>query len=133
MASYRPRAGTCGRTGSRPGADRAEGPYLINFTAGSFCRPTQARTLKAARCHITFECMKKEQLARRLAKECHVSPAAAADQLDRIVSDLLLRVRRGEPASLPGLGTFQPGSQKEFHFDRDVSASRGRSSNKRSK
>lgn len=77
--------------------------------------------------------MKKEQLARRLAKECHVSPAAAADQLDRIVSDLLQRVRRGESASLPGLGTFQSGSQKEFHFDRDVSNAGGRSSKKRPK
>ncbi len=63
--------------------------------------------------------MKKEQLARQLARESHVSPAAAADQLDRIVSDLLMRVRRGQAASLPGLGTFRPGSQKEFQFDRD--------------
>ena len=39
--------------------------------------------------------MKKEQLARRLAQERHVSPAVAADQLDRIVSDLLMKVRRG--------------------------------------
>jgi len=63
--------------------------------------------------------MRKEQLARRLARESHVSPATAADQLDRIVSDLLVRVRRGEAASLPGLGTFQPGSEKEFQFDRN--------------
>jgi nucleoid DNA-binding protein len=62
--------------------------------------------------------MKKEQIARLLAKESRVSTVVAADQVDRIVSDLLMRVRRGEPASLPGLGTFQPGSQKEFHFDR---------------
>jgi len=64
--------------------------------------------------------MRKEQLAKRLARESHVSPATAADQVDRIVSDLLMRVRRGEAASLPGLGTFQPGSEKEFQFDRDV-------------
>jgi nucleoid DNA-binding protein len=61
--------------------------------------------------------MKKEQVTRRLAKESHVATAVAADQVDRIVSDLLMRVRRGEPASLPGLGTFQPGSQREFQFD----------------
>jgi len=63
--------------------------------------------------------MKKEQVARRLAKESHVSAATAADQVDRIVSDLLMRVRRGQAASLPGLGTFQPGTQREFQFDRD--------------
>jgi len=61
--------------------------------------------------------MKKEQLAKRLAKESRVSTAAAADQVDRIVSDLLMRVRRGEVASLPGLGSFQPDSQQDFQFD----------------
>jgi len=77
--------------------------------------------------------MKKEQLARRLAQERHVSPAVAADQLDRIVSDLLMKVRRGQAASLPGLGTFQPGSEKEFQFDREAPKTGGASSKKRSK
>lgn len=77
--------------------------------------------------------MKKEQLARRLARASHVSPAAAADQLDRIVSDLLMRIRRGQAASLPGLGTFQAGSKKEFEFDRDVPQAGDRNSKKRSK
>lgn len=77
--------------------------------------------------------MKKEQLARRLARESHVSAAAAADQLDRIVSDLLTRVRRGQAASLPGLGTFQPGSEKEFQFDREAPKTGGAISKKRSK
>ncbi len=77
--------------------------------------------------------MKKEQLAKRLARESHVSPAAAADQLDRIVSDLLTRVRRGQTASLPGLGTFQSGSEKEFQFDREAPKTGAVSSKKRSK
>jgi len=77
--------------------------------------------------------MKKEQLARRLARESHVSPAAAADQLDRIVSDLLARVRRGQEASLPGLGTFQSGNEKEFQFDREAPKTGGAGSKKRSK
>ena len=66
--------------------------------------------------------MKKNQIARRLAKESKISTVTAADQLDRIVSDLLMRVRKGEPASLPGLGTFQPNSEKDFQFDRDSAA-----------
>lgn len=61
--------------------------------------------------------MKKDQLAKRLAKESHVSTAVAADQVDRIVSDLLVRLRKGQPVSLPGLGTFQRGSRTEFQFD----------------
>ena len=61
--------------------------------------------------------MKKEQLARRLAKESHLTPGAAADQVDRIVSELLERVRNGKSASLPGLGTFRPGRDQDFEFD----------------
>ena len=62
--------------------------------------------------------MKKEQLARQLAKESGITPAAAADQVDRIVSEILMRVRRGESASVPGLGTFRPGRDETFLFRR---------------
>jgi nucleoid DNA-binding protein len=61
--------------------------------------------------------MKKEQLARRLAKESHITTAAAADQLDRVLSDILKRVRSGQSASFPGLGTFLPDPKKGFQFD----------------
>ncbi|HMD49902.1 MAG TPA: HU family DNA-binding protein [Bryobacteraceae bacterium] len=64
--------------------------------------------------------MKKQQITRRLAKESNVPTVVAADQVDRIVSDLLRRVRKGESASLPGLGTFQSGSQQEFQFEREL-------------
>jgi hypothetical protein len=37
---------------------------------------------------ICFE-MKREQLARRLARESGITPAAAADQLDCILNDIL--------------------------------------------
>lgn len=64
--------------------------------------------------------MKKEHLARQLAKESGISPAAAADQVDRIVSDILKRVRKGESAALPGIGTFLPGPNREFRLDRSL-------------
>ena len=64
--------------------------------------------------------MKREQLARRLAKESRLTDAAAADQMDRIVTDLLNRVRKGQSVSLPGLGTFLPGRDEDFQFDRKV-------------
>jgi len=61
--------------------------------------------------------MKKEQLAKRLAKESGISTAAAADQLDGILSGILRRVRQGHSARLPGLGTFLPGAKPDFHFE----------------
>ncbi len=61
--------------------------------------------------------MKKAQFARRLARESGISPAAAADQIDLILNDILKRVRRGQSASLPGLGTFCPGPRPEFYFE----------------
>jgi len=61
--------------------------------------------------------MKKEQLARLLAKESHITTAAAADQLDRVLLDILKRVRKGQSASFPGLGTFRPDRKSGFQFD----------------
>ena len=60
--------------------------------------------------------MNKEQLAKRLAKQSGIATAAAADQLDDILSGILRRVRQGHSASLPGLGTFVPGTSPEFYF-----------------
>jgi nucleoid DNA-binding protein len=61
--------------------------------------------------------MKKEQLAKRLAKKSGISAAAAADQLDSVLSAILRRVRQGQSASLPGLGTFLPGVRPVFYFE----------------
>ena len=66
--------------------------------------------------------MKKEHVARQLAKESRISTAAAADQVDRILNDILKRVRKGQAASLPGLGTFRSGDGQEFCFDRKILA-----------
>jgi hypothetical protein len=63
--------------------------------------------------------MKREEVAKQLARESKISNAQAADQLDRIVSDLLARVRKGQSASLPGLGTFRPGGEEDFQFECD--------------
>jgi hypothetical protein len=61
--------------------------------------------------------MKKAQLVKRLARESGISPAAAADQLDNILSGILRRIRRGQSAPLPGLGVFLPGPKPGFHFE----------------
>ncbi len=64
--------------------------------------------------------MRKKQLASRMARQSGVAKAVAADQLDRVVHEILTRLRKGEPASLPGLGTFVPGRKPRFRFDPGV-------------
>jgi nucleoid DNA-binding protein len=61
--------------------------------------------------------MKKNELARRLARIGRISQAKAADQLDSVVHRILRNLRQGEAASLPGLGTFQPGGKPRFEAD----------------
>jgi nucleoid DNA-binding protein len=62
--------------------------------------------------------MKKPQIAKRLAKRSGVSKAEAADQLDRVVNDIVSQLRSGQAAALPGLGTFVPGRTWDFQFDK---------------
>lgn len=61
--------------------------------------------------------MKKTDLTARLARQTRVSKAVAADELDRIVHDILRRLRRGKSAVLPGLGEFKPGEMPAFEFE----------------
>jgi nucleoid DNA-binding protein len=63
--------------------------------------------------------MKKPQIAKRLAKRSGVSSAEAADQLDRVVNEILSNLRNGQAVPLPGLGTFVPGRTWEFQFEKD--------------
>ena len=68
--------------------------------------------------------MKKAEIAKRLAKQSNISPAAAADQLDSVVSEILRRVRQGKPASLPGLGTFTR-DENGIKFDQEPRHAKG--------
>jgi len=58
--------------------------------------------------------MKKIDLARRLARAGRITKAEAADRLDSVIHNIVRSLRRGQPAHLPGLGTFQPGSEPGF-------------------
>jgi nucleoid DNA-binding protein len=64
--------------------------------------------------------MNKSELATRLAKRTHLSKAEAADQLDRVVHDIVFNLRNGKPARLPGLGSFRPGEKWRFRFDAEI-------------
>ena len=48
--------------------------------------------------------MKKDELARRLAVQEAVTPAAAADHLDDLIFAVLKKLKQGKSAAFPGLG-----------------------------
>lgn len=60
--------------------------------------------------------MNKTDFAKFLARRSRLSTAAAADQLDRIVHDILTQLRKGKPVSLPGLGQLTPSGKAGFEF-----------------
>ncbi|MCU1259449.1 MAG: hypothetical protein JWO80_2334 [Bryobacterales bacterium] len=62
--------------------------------------------------------MRKTLLTNSLAREAGVTKAEAADQLDRVVHQIVTSLRRGRPATLPGLGQFQPGEVWRFEFEK---------------
>jgi nucleoid DNA-binding protein len=64
--------------------------------------------------------MNKSELANRLAKQKHLSRAEAADQLDRVVHQIVFNLRNGKSAQFPGLGSFFPGEKWGFRFDKKV-------------
>lgn len=70
--------------------------------------------------------MRKPELAKRLARQSGVSNAEAADQLDRVVHEILSKLRKGKTAPFPGLGLFTPGPQGSFEFKKDKPTRHGR-------
>jgi nucleoid DNA-binding protein len=48
--------------------------------------------------------MKREELARQLARQSHLTRAQARDQVDEAVRKILHSLRNGQPVELPGLG-----------------------------
>jgi nucleoid DNA-binding protein len=56
------------------------------------------------------------RIIQRLAKQSDVAPANAADELDKVLHGVLRRLREGKPATLPGLGSFVPGTEIRFEF-----------------
>jgi nucleoid DNA-binding protein len=64
--------------------------------------------------------MKKAELAAKLAEQTHLSKAEAADQLDRVVHEIVRKLRKGKPARLPGLGSFRPGENGVIRFEAEI-------------
>jgi nucleoid DNA-binding protein len=70
--------------------------------------------------------MRKKQLAGQLARQSGVTKAEAADRLDRVVHQIVTKLRNGHSAALPGLGQFlparAPGDRWIFEFERSDDA-----------
>ena len=76
----------------------------------------------ASGCRSTRYCeirMKKPDIAKRLALESGVSPAEAADRLDRVVREILAELRHGKDAALPGFGKFTRTASGLVRFRQD--------------
>jgi nucleoid DNA-binding protein len=63
--------------------------------------------------------MKKHEIAKQMARQSGVTQGEAADRLDRVVHEILVRLREGKAARLPGLGRFRPGADGKVAFQRD--------------
>ena len=50
--------------------------------------------------------MKNPELARKFARRSNSTVGEAADRLDRIVGEIVRKLKQGEPARLPGVGEF---------------------------
>jgi nucleoid DNA-binding protein len=64
--------------------------------------------------------MNKAELATKLAKQAHLLEAEAADQLDRVVHEIVFNLRKVKSARLPGLGSFRPGAKGIIRFDEEL-------------
>jgi nucleoid DNA-binding protein len=56
--------------------------------------------------------MTKKNLARRVARALQITPAAAADEVDQLMLKIRGRMRNGQSATIPGLGTILPAGAK---------------------
>ncbi len=66
--------------------------------------------------------MRKQDIARQLARQTGVTRAEAADQVDRLVNDILQKLRSGETATLPGFGSFERDPQGNIEFRKEPDA-----------
>jgi len=68
--------------------------------------------------------MKKPEIARKMARAAGVSEGEAADRLDRVVHQILAKLRKGKDADLPGLGRFKQGLDGRVSFEREQGGQR---------
>jgi nucleoid DNA-binding protein len=60
--------------------------------------------------------MKKPELAKRLARQSNSTVGEAADRLDRMVGEIVRKLKNGEAARVPGVGAFTRGRDGRVDF-----------------
>ena len=63
--------------------------------------------------------MRKQEIAAQLARQSGMTRGEAADRLDRVVHDILQRLRSGKSADFPGMGQFHAGADGKVDFHRN--------------
>jgi nucleoid DNA-binding protein len=58
--------------------------------------------------------MKREELARTLARQTGLSKSAARNEVDELVHNILYRLRRGQPVKFPGVGRLVSGTIRKI-------------------
>jgi hypothetical protein len=66
---------------------------------------------------VVYDGSEMDELIQRLAEVSNVTPAQAADEVDRLLHKIRRRVRGGRTARLPGLGLFTPGPLVRFRLE----------------
>jgi nucleoid DNA-binding protein len=61
--------------------------------------------------------MNKRDLTDLIAKRSKIKKSKAAEQVSRMVHEIISTLRAGQPATLPGLGHFEPGPTPKFRFE----------------
>ena len=62
--------------------------------------------------------MKNPDLFKDIAKRRSANAGDAADDIDRVVTEIIRTLKCGRPAHLPGLGTITPGKQWTFQQEK---------------
>ena len=65
--------------------------------------------------------MKKPDIVKQMARRAGLPRAEAADRLDRLVHEILVRLKRGEEANLPGLGILKQATGGAIRLEREES------------
>jgi nucleoid DNA-binding protein len=68
--------------------------------------------------------MKKSDIAKRMARQSRTTVGQAADCLDRLVRDIVAGLRRGQDATLPGIGKLTVRRDGGLRLDREGSRRR---------
>jgi nucleoid DNA-binding protein len=63
--------------------------------------------------------MKRQDISKAIARQTHSSTARTADEVDRVVTEVIRKIRRGQKAQLPGLGSIDATARRDASGPRE--------------